>query len=143
MRLPTLLIGLLLCVGFSPSASSQTRIEDDMGGSLGKYLLRFAAIRDAGERVIIDGSCFSSCTLVTALIPRERVCITPRAALGFHASWVDGVNGQRLISTAATQVLLEMYPRSIRNWITRNGGLGARTIVLKGSELAAFYRSCE
>jgi hypothetical protein len=136
------LVGIFLWAGLTLPASAQTRIEDDMGGSLGQYLLRFAAIRDAGERVIIDGNCFSSCTLVTALIPKNRVCITERAALGFHASWVDGKNGHRRISTEGTRVLFQMYPRSIRSWITRNGGLGERTIVLKGSELAEFYPFC-
>jgi hypothetical protein len=113
-----------------------------MGGSLGQYLLRFAAMRDAGEQVIIDGNCFSSCTLVTALIPKDRVCITERAALGFHASWVDDKKGHRRISIEGTRALFQMYPRSIRSWITRNGGLGERTIVLKGSELAEFYSFC-
>jgi len=40
-------------------------------------------------------------------------------------------------------VLYEMYPPIIRNWITRQGGLGARTIVLEGRELAAIYRHCK
>ena len=142
MRLPAMLVSLFLSVGFTHSSSALTRIEDDMGGSVGKYLLKFAAIRDSGEHVVIDGSCFSSCTLVTALVPRERVCITERAVLGFHASWVDDKNGRRLVSTEGTRLLFEMYPRSIRSWITRNGGLGTRTIMLKGRELASFYRSC-
>jgi hypothetical protein len=59
-----------------------TRIDDDMGGSLGQYLLKFAAIRDSGERVMIDGSCFSGCTLVTALIPKQRVCVTNEQSWG-------------------------------------------------------------
>jgi hypothetical protein len=136
------LVGMLLWAGLTLPASAQTRIEDDMGGSLGRYLLRFAAIRDAGERVVIDGNCFSSCTLVTALIPKDRVCITERAALGFHASWVDAKNGHRRISIEGTRALFQMYPRMIRSWITRNGGLGERTIVLKGRELAEFYPFC-
>ena len=143
MRLPATLIIVLLSLGFANSSSALTRIEHDMGGSLGKYLLKFAAIRDSGEQVVIDGSCFSSCTLVTALIPSERVCITERAVLGFHASWIDDKSGRRLISTEGTRLLFEMYPRSIRSWITRNGGLGTRIITLKGRELASFYRSCE
>ena len=49
----------------------------------------FAAIRDSGERVVIDGNCFSACTLVTAIIPKERICVTERAVFGFHAGWTD------------------------------------------------------
>jgi hypothetical protein len=59
-------------------------IRDDMGGSLGNYLIMFTRLRDSGERVIIDGNCFSACTLVT-IIPKERIYVTERAVLGFHA----------------------------------------------------------
>jgi hypothetical protein len=143
MRLPAIIVSLFLSAALPQPSSALTRIENDMGGSLGEYLRMFAAIRDSGERVVIDGSCFSACTLVTALIPRERVCITERAMLGFHASWFDDRRGRRLISTEGTGVLFQMYPRKIRSWITRQGGLGTRTIVLKGRELAAFYRHCK
>jgi hypothetical protein len=102
----------------------------------------FATIRDSGERVIIDGNCFSACTLVT-IIPKERICITERAVLGFHASWVDDKTGKQVISAEFTRALFEQYPPTIRSWITKRGGLGARTILLKGRELAAFYPLCE
>src|SRR6266480_6054858 len=98
MRSSSILIGLLLSLVFAHSSYALTRIEDDKGGSLGKYLLMFAAIRDSGERVVIDGSCFSACTLVTAIIPKSRICITDRAALGFHASWFDDETGNRIAS---------------------------------------------
>src|SRR6266566_6422136 len=142
MKLPSILIGVLLSVAFVQSSYALTRIEDDKGGSLGKYLLMFAAIRDSGERVVIDGSCFSACTLVTAMIPKDRVCITGRAVLGFHAGWADDRAGNRVISMEGTQLLYQMYPPMIRKWITRHGGLGANIIVMKGRELASFYRSC-
>ncbi|SRR5713101_2092598 len=142
MKLPVIPIGLLLSITIVHSSYALTRIRDDMGGPLGKYLRMFATIRDSGERVIIDGNCFSACTLVT-IIPRERICITQRAVLGFHAGWVDGQTGQRVISAEGTRLLYQLYPQTIRRWIVGHGGLGARTIVLKGRELAAFYRLCE
>src|SRR6266581_195845 len=142
MRSSSILIGLLLSLAFVHSSHAVTRIEDDKGGSLGKYLLKFAAIRDSGERVVIDGSCFSACTLVTAMIPKDRVCVTQRAMLGFHAGWVEDQAGNRVISAEGTQLLYQMYPPMIRKWITHHGGLGPKTIVLKGRELASLYRSC-
>ncbi len=92
---------------------------------------------------MIDGSCFSACTLVTALIPRDKICITERAVLGFHAGWFENKEGERVTSPTGTRVLYEMYPPIIRNWIARQGGLGARTIILEGRELAAIYRYCK
>jgi hypothetical protein len=143
LKVPGFLLGLLLQAILIDQCVALTRINDDMGGSLGEYLLIFAAIRDSGERVAIDGSCFSACTLVAAMIPKERVCITDRAALGFHGTWVNNSRGQRVISPYWTRFLYQMYPPNIRNWITRHGGLGARTIVLKGRELATFYSPCK
>jgi hypothetical protein len=143
MRLPALLIAPLLAFTvISPSAAVK-RIQDDMGGPLGKYLLMFAAIRDSGERVIIDGKCFSACTLVTAIVPQTRICITKRAVLGFHAAWMDDLDGRPTVSAEGTRLLYEMYPTTIRSWISKNGGLGARTVILKGRELAALYRYCD
>ena len=143
MKLRWSLVGLLLPVVLVQPSNAMKRIAGDMGGPLGEYLLAFAGIRDAGERVMIDGRCFSACTLVTALVPRDKICITERAMLGFHAGWFENTAGERVASPTGTRVLYEMYPATIRNWITRKGGLGARTIVLEGRELAAIYRYCK
>jgi hypothetical protein len=143
MKLRMMLVGLLLPVALVQPSKAMTRLDDDMGGSLGQYLLKFAAIRDSGERVMIDGSCFSACTLVTALIPKQRVCVTERAKLGFHAGWIDDQNGQRAISAEGTSLLYQMYPREIQRWISLHGGLGTRTLILRGRELMAVYPICK
>ena len=101
MKLRAMLVGMLLPVVLGRPCDAMTRIADDMGGSLGEYLLMFAAIRDSGERVMIDGSCFSACTLVTALIPRDRICITERAMLGFGHSWIAAKIAHMLAASAS------------------------------------------
>ena len=68
------------------------------------------AIRDSGQRVIIDGPCLSACTLVLGVIPRERICVTRRARLGFHAAWHHGENGRPITSRGGTQLLMAVYP---------------------------------
>lgn len=143
MKLTAALIGLLLPVAFAHSSYAMKRIDGDMGGPLGTYLLMYAAIRDSGERVMIDGDCFSACTLVTALIPKDRICITNRAALGFHAGWFETKAGKRSVSPTGTQLLYQMYPPTIQNWITRRGGLGRSTIVMDARELATLYQYCQ
>jgi hypothetical protein len=142
MKFPALLLGLLLSITVVQSSLAITRIGDDKGGSFGEYLLRFTGLRDSGERVIIDGECFSACTLVT-IIPKERICVTRRAVLGFHASWIDDQTGKRPTTEEGTRALFELYPPTIRTWINNHGGLGARMIFLRGRELADFYRFCE
>jgi hypothetical protein len=143
MKLSATSMTLLLSIAVVPPSSADTRIQNDMGGPIGKYLLMFAGIRDSEERVIIDGNCFSACTLVTAIVPRQRICITKRAALGFHAGWVEDFAGSPTISAEGTRLLYELYPPKIQSWISKNGGLGVRPIILEGSELAALYPLCK
>src|SRR5262249_2644461 len=109
---------------------------------IGPYLQQFAMIRDSGSRVIIDGSCLSACTLVLGTVPKDRICVTSRASLGFHAAWNPGRDGRTVYSDEGTQLLWQIYPTQIRNWIRRKGGLTPRMIYLRGRELASMYSTC-
>ena len=65
------------------------------GGLVEEYKAKYALIRDRGERVIIDGICNSACTLVLGIVPLNRVCVTPRASLGFHMAYYDKADDLR------------------------------------------------
>lgn len=123
-------------------ASADMIITADAGGPISRYEERYAAVRAAGETVVIDGPCYSACTMVLGLVPRERVCVTPRARLGFHAAWFPDMAGGRVISVAHTQKLSSLYPSDVRHWISQRGGLSARTIVLEGRALRRFLAAC-
>ena len=56
------------------------------GGQVGPFLDLFEQVRASGERVVIDGPCLSACTLVLSMVPSDRICVTRRAVLGFHAA---------------------------------------------------------
>src|SRR5215468_8847713 len=118
------------------TAHAAVRIKADPGGQIGPYLENLVALRGSGERVIIDGPCLSACTMVLGVIPRERICMTRRAQLGFHAAWHPVENGQLVASYGGTQLLMQVYPQNIRSWITRKGGLSGRMLYLRGRELA-------
>jgi hypothetical protein len=124
------------------NAAAVVRITDDRGGNIGAYWARYTALRNAGERIVIDGSCTSACTLVLGIVPRDRICVTANAVLGFHAAWRPGFLGLEVVNDPATRTLWNIYPAPIRAWIARNGGLGPTTIYLSGSELMAMYRHC-
>jgi hypothetical protein len=124
------------------SASAAVRIVGDYGGQIGPYLEQFAALRHSGERVIIDGPCLSACTMVLGVIPRDRICVTPRARLGFHAAWNPGNDGAPVRSNGGTQLLMEIYPQHVRQWIARRGGLKQHMVYLSGRELTSMYRAC-
>src|SRR6516164_3184169 len=75
---------------FSDTASAADyRITRDYGGFIDEYKAKYAAIRDRGDRVIIDGPCDSACTLVLGIVPLNRICVTPRARLGFHMAYYE------------------------------------------------------
>ena len=143
MRFFAALLGTLgsLALSLAP-AHADVWIQRDYGGQIGPYLYRFAQVRESGQRVIIDGQCFSACTLVLAVVPPSRICITPRANLGFHAAWLPDEDGRPVTSRGGTRLLWNFYPPRIRHWISRHGGLTARTIFLSGRELASMYRPC-
>lgn len=142
MWVRTTLVALLIAVT-TLSADAAVRITGDKGGQIGPYLYKFVALRSVGERVIIDGPCLSACTLVTAVMPRRQICVTPRASLGFHAAWAPDRAGRKTVHRAGTQLVYKIYPKPIRSWIARNGGLNDRMIYLSGRELATMYPRCD
>jgi hypothetical protein len=142
MRLAALLFGAVLTALSVSSASAAVRITSDSGGQIGPYLEQLVAIRESGQQVIIDGPCLSACTLVLGVIPRDRICVTRRARLGFHAAWHHGENGRPATNRGGTQLLMAVYPANVKNWINRRGGLTREMKYLSGAELASMYRTC-
>jgi len=138
------MISVLLVLASLP-AHADYRITRDFGGLVEQYKAKYARIRDRGERVIIDGICNSACTLVLGIVPLNRICVTPRASLGFHAayfarSWTMGV---KVTSYAGTRDLMDHYPSSVKEWLRRKGGLTPdMKRVRNGPELWAMVDPC-
>src|SRR5260370_20280309 len=124
------------------NASATVRIKADPGGQIGPYLENLAVLRSSGERVIIDGPCLSACTMLLGVIPRERICVTSKARLGFHAAWHPGDDGRPVTSRAATHPLMDIYPHHVRSCIQGHGGLSPKMMYLTGHELAPLYQTC-
>ncbi len=131
MRFAALVLGAAMAASGVSAAPAAVRIKADPGGQIG-----------SGEKVIIDGPCLSACTMVLGVIPRERICVTPRARLGFHAAWRPDSNGRPVTSAVATKLLMEIYPEDVRGWLAKQGGLSPRMKYLTGRELAAMYPTC-
>jgi hypothetical protein len=147
MKWRTLVAGALasaaFCVLMSSFASAEVRIVGDPGGEVASYLHKYQEIRDSGEHVVIDGPCLSACTLLTGVIPRDRICVTARAMLGFHAaSYYDDTSRQFVPTRSGSRVVMRLYPPAIRSWIAHHGGLTPQLIQLRGRELAAMYQPC-
>jgi hypothetical protein len=139
-----LLCSAVLLFASPTLAAADVRIEGSTGGNALTFLSVFESLRQSGERVIIDGPCFSACTLVVITIPRSLICVTKRAIFGFHAARVVDQNGEQYPAEAerATRVVAASYPAPIRDWIGRHGGLTRKPIFLYGKTLWAMYPLC-
>jgi hypothetical protein len=123
-------------------ARADVRILSSPGGEVGSFIALYDALRETGERVIIDGPCYSACTLVLSIVPRERICVTRRAVLGFHGARSLDRRGRFHAEPDASKIVLDAYPAPVRRWIVRHGGLNSRLLLLRGRALAAMYPRC-
>jgi hypothetical protein len=138
----TVLMGAVLAALSATHVSADVRIRHDPGGIISDRMQVFARIRDSGERVVIDGQCYSACTIVLGIVPPDRVCVTSRARLGFHAAWVPDPDGRPLTSPEGTAAMWGFYPDVVRKWINGKGGLSRKLVVLSGRELGSMVRPC-
>jgi hypothetical protein len=141
MRLPLTIASLL----FVTAAQADLRITRDTGGHVEAYKAKYEQVRDAGGRVVIDGVCNSACTMVLGIVPRERICVTPRASLGFHQAFYDQgyTFGIKVASEEGTSELMSTYPSEVKDWLKRRGGLSADMKRLKnGAELWKIANPC-
>ena len=142
MKLLTGLLAAMLLLAGGATSHAVVRITNDRGGQIGRYVERYEQLRASGQTVIIDGLCASSCTIVLAAIPHEKLCVTRNANLAFHAAWDFGAHGRAITNPGATWMLYSMYPSQVRRWIVSRGGLSPRMIFLRGRQLEAMYRPC-
>ena len=145
---PSRLLASVICAtlalaGATAPALADIRILGSPGGEVGDFLKLFAMMRETGERVIIDGPCYSACTLVLSSIPKDRICVTRRAVLGFHGALLADRKGN--ISRAPPSLnaaVAEVYPEPVQDWIARHGGLTKKMLTLRGAELYRYYPRC-
>jgi len=135
-------LAIILCALAVLPVRAEVRILASPGGQVGPFLDLFDRVRESGERVVIDGPCLSACTLVLSIVPDDRICVTRRAVLGFHAARSIDRRGRMYAEPEASEAVLEAYPAPVRGWINSRGGLTSRLLLLRGRELAAIYPRC-
>jgi len=138
----TLVLAVTLWAVATMLARADIRILASPGGEVGPFLHLFEKVRASGERVVIDGPCLSACTLVLSVVPEDRICVTRRAVLGFHAARSIDRRGRLYAEPEASKLVLQAYPGPVRAWIERRGGLTSRLLLLRGRALKAMYPAC-
>jgi hypothetical protein len=142
MKLVTVLLAAVLLLANVLTSHAAVRIVHDRGGRIGTYINKYERLRWSGESVVIDGLCASACTIVLGEVPHDKICVTSRATLGFHAAWDFGANGRTITDREATMMLYSMYPMPVQRWIAARGGLTPQMIFLRGKTLLAMYKPC-
>ena len=143
MKFRAAVVAALFAFAGADTALADMHIRLDTGGRIDSYLHRYATVRKSGQKVIVDGPCLSACTILLGTIPKDHICVTGRAAFGFHAAWVPAGHGRQAPSALGDRMLWANYPAPVREWITRHGGLTKRIIYLRGRELSAMFPRCD
>ena len=141
----TWLMGFLIAICAAAPAHADLRITRDHGGYVTEYKAKYERIRARHERVIIDGICNSACTMVFGIVPMNKICVTPKASLGFHQAYYDKAFtfGIKVMSSEGTSDLMSYYPDTVKDWIRRNGGLTTEMKKIKnGGELWKIVDPC-
>jgi hypothetical protein len=115
----------------------------ERGGRIDQYIERWKALAASGDDVEIRDFCYSACTLVTAYIPKERLCFSVAATLAFHLARFP--NGEP--SMEVSRWMFNAYPEDIRAWLRAKGGLEKMPLegfwLMSPSELWQMgYRDC-
>lgn len=124
-------VALVLALG---AARGEIIITSDPGGSVQRYMDQVDSAIASGERVVVDGPCFSACTLWLKM-PPDRICATPRARFGFHWATVSGLG---LPDATWNDRLMNSYPPKVRAMI--GGSLGMNVVFIRGTQAVARCR---
>jgi|GEM_PF-1430131 len=143
IRCLTALLATALQLGGVRASDAVVRIVEDRGGRIETYVDKYQGVRSSGEMVIIDGFCASACTIVLGAVAHDKICVTSRAKLGFHAAWDPGSKGRKISNPEATLTLYSMYPSEVRRWIDQRGGLTPHMIFLGGRQLDDLRLVCQ
>jgi hypothetical protein len=132
MNLSGHLFALLLLLPTAAYAQQTIDVYDDHGGIVPEYDAHWADLAAQGVSVRIVGPCQSACTVLLGHIPRERICVTPDARLGFHLAKVE----------RSTRMLWAAYAPDIRQWINDHGGLTHDFIWMSAPETYRYFKKC-
>ena len=124
-------------------ASAKIRIVGDPGGEVTSYIpvrggARFRRTYRHRRSMPVGVH------LTDRIVPRDHVCVTQRAVLGFHAaSYYDDASRELVPTREGSALVMRLYPAQIRAWIGHHGGLTPKLITLRGHELTALYQPCQ
>lgn len=101
-----LILAVMLALS-TPALAEPVVIENDLGGSINRYIRKYNEYKASGQRVEIEGRCASACTIYMAL---PNACIHPDAKFGFHTATAAGL----FPSAEGNKWVAQFYPPELR-----------------------------
>lgn len=121
------------------------RISADFGGSVSEYISKYTEFQQLNKQIKIEDVCISACTLVTSLVPPDRVCAQPWSLLGFHSAWIMTMAGP-MFSFEGTRLMWNFYPVKVQELLKEKGWDGSKDephpslVYLKGTDV---FKECK
>jgi hypothetical protein len=122
----------LLGLTVLPARAETIGVYDNHGGRVVEYNARWAGYAQRGVGVRVIGPCKSACTILIGHIPRNRICVTPAARLGFHLAKLPH----------ATAMIWNAYPEDIKGWINARGGLQRDFHWMRAPDTFRYFKRC-
>jgi hypothetical protein len=122
------------------------------GGNVSEHVAYWQTVASEKADVEVRGPCMSACTLMMSYVPKDNICFSDNALLGFHmprrGQWKPGEDWSKLpaaLDTAA--IMVSSYPDDVEAWINAKGGFAQLPMEgfwkLRAPELWAMgYRRC-
>jgi hypothetical protein len=123
----------------SSISSGQTyfTIADDWGGEVDEYNKWYKRLLASHAPVKIDGWCVSACTLVL-MLPKEQVCVTPRASFGFHLASTQTPRGSVPEPELTDMLIRRFYPEIVQAFIDTRRPLTPKVSYMMADQIVAF-----
>lgn len=140
-------LAVLLLLLSTAAFATPLHVVFDEGGELEARYRHWVDVRMSGQKVIIDGLCLSGCTMALGLVPRDHICITPRARLGWHSAWGVNPDGSTSYAVEATTMYWVSHDLDIRARVTATHAWRGETphpsfMYLEYIQLSDLIRTC-
>jgi hypothetical protein len=104
-----------------PPIRHKTVMSTERGGKLDEHWNRFKALYLSGHEIEVRGRCPSACTLITGVIPKDRLCFAEGSNLMFH--WARTALTEGRNDWQGTTWMLDHIAPDLREWIEAMGGI--------------------
>lgn len=134
---------LLIAALLTSSAQATTVITQNNGGVVEDFWVEIQSHEMRGEQIVVDGPCWSACTLTLMLAKKGLMCATPRAFFGFHRAY-GGAKGTPEYDDDGgwTATIMTNLPPKVSGWLQERGGMTHDWKILAGSEMEALVPMC-